>query len=366
MRYFKYDHPKKTEKEIYKAELAALDKNERKILRKEKFLLILGSIILFTIGLTIFAIVSSFFAGVHLPESNIFILKLIFIIIELILKILFFIISIIVAGMAGAFCAWPFWNLEHKAYEQLKSIRREHLYEISAKACDHIVEFYGLREPSITTKCYDSTDAKFKNKDIVIFERDGEIRIIRNFFGSIKLSENDFGCYAFKNGEFSVSYTEYKGKRAATLELDETKFILAARAKPFIEKLAKYEENGIFLPASKKKKGSSAYYELSFCKKNLPIEELTKNGYTYWSEDSLLFYIDDDARFFQHYMKYFEKPHTPDGSGRFFYAGVNYYTADETEKILARIKKDAPPYSAPLIEWLTEARAYNGFFFLGI
>ena len=361
MRYFRYNHTNKTKKEIYKAELAAFDKNERKILSKEKFFLILGSIILFTIGLTIFAIVSSFFAGVHLPESNIFILKLIFIIIELILKILFFIISIIVAGMAGAFCAWPFWNLEHKAYGQLKSIRRERLHEISSKACEHIVEFYGLREPSIVTKCYDSTDAKFKNKDIIIFERDGEIRIIRNFFGSIKLSENDIGCYAFRKGEFSLSYTEYKGKRAAMLDLGEVKFTLAARAKPFIEKLAKYDENGIFLPASKKKKGSSAYYELSFCKKNLP-----KNGYTYWSDDSLLFYIDDDARFSQHYMKYFEKPHTPDGSGRFFYAGVNYYTADETEKILARIAKDAPPYSAPLIEWLTEARAYNGFFFLGI
>jgi hypothetical protein len=248
----------------------------------------------------------------------------------------------------------------------LEELRREHLHEISSKACEHIVEFYGLREPSITTKCYDSTDVKFKNKDIVIFECGGEIRIIRSFFGSVNLSENDFGCYAFKNGEFSVSYTEYKGKRAAMLELDETKFILAARAKPFIEKLAKYEENVIFLPASKKKKGSSAYYEFSFCKKDMPIEELTKNGYTYWSEDSLLLHMDDDARFFEYYMKYFENPHSPDGSDRFCYAGVNYYTAEEAKKILSGIEKDAPPYSAPLIAWLREAEKYNGFFFLGI
>jgi hypothetical protein len=76
--------------------------------------------------------------------------------------------------------------------------------------------------------------------------------------------------------------------------------------------------------------------------------------------------MDDDARFFEHYMKYFEKPHTPDGSDRFCYAGVNYYTAEEAKKILSGIEKDAPPYSAPLISWLREAEKYNGFFFLGI
>ena len=362
MRYFKYDHPKKHEKEIYKAELSALNENERKLMKKSYFLnrLAIAVFAAITIALLLisFAIAKSFAPKYENLLS--------FLILIPVCQFGIFILGSVITLIISALIAAPIFNASSKYDKRLEELRREHLHEISSKACEHIVEFYGLREPSIVTKCYDSTDVKFKNKDIVIFECGGEIRILRSFFGSVNLSENDFGCYAFKNGEFSVSYTEYKGKRAAMLELDETKFILAARAKPFIEKLAKYEENGIFLPASKKKKASSAYYELSFCKKNLPIEELTKNGYTYWSEDSLLFYIDDDARFFEHYMKYFEKPHTPDGSGRFFYAGVNYYTAEETEKMLSRIKKDAPPYSAPLIAWLTEARAYNGFFFLGI
>ena len=362
MRYFKYDHPKKHEKEIYKAELSALNENERKLMKRNNFFNKLA--ISFLAAITIALLIISFcIAKSYAPKyENL----LSFLILIPISQFGIFILGALITLIISALIAIPIYKSASRADKRLKQLCREHLHEISSKACEHIVEFYGLREPSITTKCYDSTDVKFKNKDIVIFECGGEIRIIRSFFGSVNLSENDFGCYAFKNGEFSVSYTEYKGKRAAMLELDETKFILAARAKPFIEKLAKYEENGIFLPASKKKKASSAYYELSFCKKNLPIEELTKNGYTYWSEDSLLFYIDDDARFFEHYMKYFEKPHTPDGSGRFFYAGVNYYTAEETEKMLSRIKKDAPPYSAPLIAWLTEARAYNGFFFLGI
>ncbi len=148
--------------------------------------------------------------------------------------------------------------------------------------------------------------------------------------------------------------------------MGDTKFTLAARTKPFIERLAKYSENGIFLPASKRKKGSSAYYEFSFCKKHLPIDKLTKNGYEHWSEDSLLLHIDDDTRFFEHNIKYFKKTHSPDGSGRFCSYGVNYYTAKETEEILAEIENDAPPYSAPLIAWLRAAAAYNGFFLLGI
>jgi hypothetical protein len=228
------------------------------------------------------------------------------------------------------------------------------------------VEFYGLREPSMVTKCYHSTERRFKSQDVRIFECGGEVRIIKEFFGTVKLSEHDLGCYAFKKGEFSLCYTEYKGKRAALLDLGEVQFTLAARAKPFIEKLMRYDENGIFLPASKKKKGTSAYYEFSFCKKDMPIDELVKNGYEFWSEDSLLLHIDDDSCFFEHYMKYFKNPHTPDGSGKFFYAGVNYYTAEETKKMLAKIEKEAPPYSAPLIAWLREAEKYNGFFFLGI
>ena len=122
----------------------------------------------------------------------------------------------------------------------------------------------------------------------------------------------------------------------------------------------------IFIPASKKKKGSSAYYEFSFCKKDLPIDKLTKKGYEFWSEDSLLLYIDDDSRFFEHYIKYFENPYSPDGTGRFCYFGVNYYTPEKTAKMRSQIEKDSPPYSAPLIEWLYEAEKYNGFFFLGI
>ncbi len=128
----------------------------------------------------------------------------------------------------------------------------------------------------------------------------------------------------------------------------------------------KHKSKDIFLPISRKKQGSSAYYELSYCKKDLPLATLVENGYTMWQEDSLLVYIDDDAELCAHYLPYLSPTHAPDGTDKFFYAGVNYYTKAETAAILQRLKADNPPYSAPLIEWLENGEEYNGFFFLGI
>lgn len=242
-----------------------------------------------------------------------------------------------------------------------------HLYEITRKAAEHLNKFYGLREPYMVTKCYDSTDRKFKNKDVCVFEHDGEIRIMRFLDNVLNLTEQDIGCYAFENSEISLAYGEYKGKKAAELTVGETKFTIAARAKPFIEKFTKYEENGIFLPMSKKKKGTSAYYEFQYCKNDLPLEVLMKKGYTHWQEDSLLVHIDDDTRLFEHYLRYLSPTHAPNGTNEFCYFGVNYYTKDETSKILEKIKKEKPMYSDVLTKWLTAAvEEHNGFFFLGI
>ena len=362
MRYFKYDHPKKTEKEICKAELAALNENERRLMKKSNFLNKLA-ISVFAAITIILLIISFCIAKSFAPKyENL----LLFLILIPICQCGIFILGTVITLIISALISVPIFNASAKYDKRLKELRREHLYKISRDACEHLERYYGVQEPSIVTKCYASTESRFKKQDVQIFEYEGEVRIMRQLFGSLNLTERDAGCYTLRKGEFSLVYAEYKGKRAAILTAGETEFILAARAKPFIEKLMRYEENGIFLPASEKKSGSSAYYELAFCKKNLPPEELVQNGFEYFSADSLLFHMDDDSRFFRHYTKYFENPHTPDGSGRFFYAGVNYYTAEESAKILASIEKDAPPYSAPLIEWLRKADAYNGIFFLGI
>ncbi len=122
----------------------------------------------------------------------------------------------------------------------------------------------------------------------------------------------------------------------------------------------------IFLPMAHKKQGTSAYYEFSYCKKDLPLADLTDKGYKIWQEDALLVYIDDDAELFRHYLCYLSPAHAPNGTDEFSPYGVNYYTKAEAAAILQRLKAENPPYSAPLIAWLENGEEYNGFFFLGI
>ena len=158
-----------------------------------------------------------------------------------------------------------------------------------------------------------------------------------------------------------------KTKNLTALKVGNETFLLGGRAKRAIEKLSAYSSKSIFVPCSQKRKGTSAYYEFQFCKKALPSKKLMEEDALHFREDSLLVYMDDDARLFKHYTRYLSHPHSPDGSGRFYYAGINYYTKEETETILKKIEKERPPYAEPLIEWLREAaEKYNGFFFLGI
>ena len=370
MRYFKYPHAKKankTAKEIYKAELAEFDERGKKLLHKEKFWGIASTVVGWTFGIAVSVLLFYLSRSFNLPETDILFVNIIHIVLEAVFKLAMFLVSIILAAIAAFLAAMPFAKLQEKATKELKGIRRARLHEITRKAAEHLHKFYGLRDPYIVTKCYESSNSKFRRKDVCIFECNGEIRIMRLLDNVLNLGECDIGCYAFENGEISLAYGEYKGKTAAGLAVGETKFTLAARAKPFMEKLMKYEENGIFLPISQKKSGTSAYYEFQYCKKALPTDVLVKEGYGYWQDDSLLVHIDDDARLFENYLSYLSPTHAPNGTSDFCYFGVNYYTKEETAKILKRLEKDKPPYSEPLIKWLAgAAEEYNGFFFLGI
>ena len=370
MRYFKYPHAKKankTAKEIYKAELAEFDERGKKLLHKEKFWGVSSTVVGWTFGIAVSVLLFYLSRSFNLPETDILFVNIIHIVLEAVFKLAMFLVSIILAAIAAFLAAMPFAKLQEKATKELKGIRRARLHEITRKAAEHLRKFYGLRDPYIVTKCYESSNSKFRRKDVCIFECNGEIRIMRLLDNVLNLGECDIGCYAFENGEISLAYGEYKGKTAAGLAVGETKFTLAARAKPFMEKLMKYEENGIFLPISQKKSGTSAYYEFQYCKKDMPTDVLVKEGYGYWQEDSLLVHIDDDARLFENYLSYLSPTHAPNGTSDFCYFGVNYYTKEETAKILKRLEKDKPPYSEPLIKWLAgAAEEYNGFFFLGI
>ena len=99
------------------------------------------------------------------------------------------------------------------------------------------------------------------------------------------------------------------------------------------------------------------------------MEQAVKSdAWTYWAEDSLLVHMDGEHELFQHYIKpYMSAPHAPNGSRMYFYAGVNYYTREETAEMLERIKADCPDGCEVLIPWLERAAGeFYGFYILGI
>ncbi len=125
----------------------------------------------------------------------------------------------------------------------------------------------------------------------------------------------------------------------------------------------------LFIPCTEKRKGSTAYYEFQYCKRDLTVEQAVKSdAWTYWAEDSLLVHMDGEHELFQHYIKpYMSAPHAPNGSRVYFYAGVNYYTREETAEMLDKIKADRPDECEVLIPWLERAAGeLYGFYILGI
>jgi hypothetical protein len=125
----------------------------------------------------------------------------------------------------------------------------------------------------------------------------------------------------------------------------------------------------LFISCAEKRKGSTAYYEFQYCKDDLAVEQAVKSdAWTYWAEDSLLVHMDGEHELFHNYIKpYMSAPHAPNGSRVYFYAGVNYYTREETAEMLDRIKADRPDECEVLIPWLERAAGeLYGFYILGI
>ena len=103
------------------------------------------------------------------------------------------------------------------------------------KALISLREFYGWTEPCIVTKCYNSSDEKFKNRDVCIFIVDDELRITADLRHGFSIRENDLGCYSFKIDEFSLEQIQGEKFLITKFESEEVVFYLGRRAKGFIE-----------------------------------------------------------------------------------------------------------------------------------
>lgn len=114
--------------------------------------------------------------------------------------------------------------------------------------------------------------------------------------------------------------------------------------------------------------GGSAFVEMQFC--TLPagtdIKTLVSaDGISRWQNTSL--YIADENAFNENYSRIFTGgTYNNLKTGPIDIYGINYYTPELMEEIIAKIRKEKPEDHESLIAWLTRTRDHNGLYILGI
>ena len=124
---------------------------------------------------------------------------------------------------------YPYTRLERKfPYHPLGNITKE----VIAQCNYSLFKFYKIPKNYIITKCYDSSNDIFVNKDLILFFYKDRLRIVNDFTKTIK----DFGCFEFRMNEIELFY-EKRGKITATvIKSDKITLTLGKRAKPYIIK----------------------------------------------------------------------------------------------------------------------------------
>ena len=138
-------------------------------------------------------------------------------------------VTILISFCIGGFVSSPIWSKNNFDYYDSRS-------KIFSEACARLREYYGLQEPCLVTKCYESSDKKFTNHDVCIFIVGDELRITVNLKHGFSRPEHDLGCYAFKAEEILLSEKQGEQYLMAELKVDNMEFLLGHRAKRFIER----------------------------------------------------------------------------------------------------------------------------------
>ena len=90
----------------------------------------------------------------------------------------------------------------------------------------------------MVTKCYDSSDKRFKDQDICMIMADGELRLTTNLQHGFLDMRRDLGCYAFQSGEIHLSESRAGERQAVELRCGEVTFLLGQRAKVITDHMA--------------------------------------------------------------------------------------------------------------------------------
>ena len=231
MRYFKYDMLKAEDRKMVYKDVELTDK-EKKIERQGKILNACGTILFSLVLISSFVCGSILITKIPLPE-NPFLLILAFA-----GRLALDLFAVVVAVIIGTVISYPVYK---KAQAKL-AIRKRIYFD---KALISLREFYGWAEPCIVTKCYDSSDKEFKNRDICLFVFDNELRITADLKHGFSIRENDPGCYTFKVNEFSLEQFQGEKFLITKFKSEDLVFHLGRRAKGFIEKRFIFAKNDI-------------------------------------------------------------------------------------------------------------------------
>lgn len=91
------------------------------------------------------------------------------------------------------------------------------------------------------------------------------------------------------------------------------------------------------------------------------------NSVKHWQNDSLYIHVNDEHTFHQEYSSIFTCGiYNNLKSGTVDIFGINYYAPDLVDSIITKLHKDKPLEYITLVEWLTKAKEYNGFYILGV
>lgn len=114
--------------------------------------------------------------------------------------------------------------------------------------------------------------------------------------------------------------------------------------------------------------GGSAFIEIQFCKLpcNAEIKDVVAvRNINHWQNDSL--YINDEGIFYSQYCNIFDCGTYNDlKKGVIDIYGINYYAPAQIHSIIDKVRETKPMDYETLLEWLINAKKYNGFYILGI
>ena len=116
--------------------------------------------------------------------------------------------------------------------------------------------------------------------------------------------------------------------------------------------------------------GGSAFIEIQYCRlsSNTKLKKIVSvNSIRNWVEDSLYIFVDDIDSFIASYGSIFNMgTYNNVKKGFVDVYGINYYTVEDVKNLIDRITKEKPIDYQILLEWLSKADQYNGFYILGI